>query len=131
MAMTTKTRTSTASLKRRIKRFYELLNRREFQSCYELIDPRVRAKPSSVTLLQYQSSLTKFLDVAGVVEIDDIRLNLHLDEASTLYEGRDFALGKTSWRDSTGANREFAERWVYEDGKWYTRSTGLLLPSNG
>jgi hypothetical protein len=130
MAMTTKTRISAAALKRRMKRFYELLNRREFQSCYELIDPRVRAKASSVTLLQYQNSLARFLERMGSVEVTDTRFELHLDEPSTLYEGRDFAIGKTSWRDAGGVEREFAERWVHEGGKWYTRSTGFLLPTD-
>lgn len=118
-------------MKRRIKRFYDLLNQRKFQSCYELIDPRVRAKPSSVTLLQYQNSLARFLDRIGAVAVTDIHFDLHLDEPSALNEGRDFAIGKTRWRDSAGVEREFIERWVHEDGKWYTRSTGFLIPSDG
>lgn len=129
MAMTTKTRTSTAALKRRIKRFYDLLNQREFQRCYEMIDPRIRSKASSATLLQYQNSLSVFLDRIGSVMVRDVSFDLHLDEPSALYEGRDFAVGKTSWRDSLGVEREFVERWVQEDGRWYTRSTGFLIPS--
>ena len=33
------------------------------------------------------------------VKVLEISLILHLNEPSTLYEGRDFAIGKTTWMD--------------------------------
>lgn len=129
MAMTTKPESRRTSLKRRIRQFYNLLNQRDFRRCHEMIDPRIRLKPSSVTLLQYQNSLGEFLDEFGPVDILDISVSLHLNEPSELYEGRDFALGKTVWTDEAGDEHLFAERWVFEGRAWFTRSTGFVTPA--
>jgi hypothetical protein len=69
-----------ATLRRRIQQFYELLNRAEFEKCYQMIDPCLRGTPSSVTLYQYISSLERFLEWCGgikVCEIDPIQLHLN------------------------------------------------------
>jgi hypothetical protein len=128
MAMRTKTASPQAVLKRRIKRFYALLNTGDFQRCFEMIDPRIRAKPSSVTLLQYENSLRDFLQAVKSVEVQSVSVELHLNEPSRLYEDRDFAVGTTRWNDARGNVQQFAERWVREGRTWYTRSTGLLNP---
>ncbi|MCI0359752.1 MAG: hypothetical protein L0211_14845 [Planctomycetaceae bacterium] len=93
-----------------------------------MIDPRVRAKPSSVTLLQYENSLRDFLDSVGAVSIVKTDVQLHLDEPSKLYEDRDFATGETVWQDEDGNSHVFQERWVRDGRSWFTRSTGLLAP---
>jgi hypothetical protein len=128
MAMKTKTVVSQTTLRRRIRQFYSLLNRREFARCHQLIDPRVRFKPSSVTLFQYENALQEFLEEFGTVEVQEIRLDVHLNEPSRLYEGRDFAVGQTIWTDQAGEQHSFSERWVKEGRSWYTRSTGLVSP---
>ena len=51
-----------ASLRRRIKQFYERLNRREFEKCFEMLDPQVRGSPTAITLYQFSSSLERFLE---------------------------------------------------------------------
>lgn len=94
-----------------------------------MIDPRVRAKSSSVTLFQYQSALSQFVGHFGPIEILDISVTLHLNEPSELYDGRDFAVGETTWEDKKGARHVFTERWVREGRIWYTRSTGLVTPA--
>jgi hypothetical protein len=133
MAMTTRTakrkqpEASQASLKRRIRQFYDSLNRGDFARCFHMIDPRVRNQPSSVTLLQYENSLRQFLEKHGSIRIEELDLVLHLNEPSKLYEGRDFALGKTAWVEETGERHLFAERWVREGRTWYTRSTGFIV----
>ena len=118
-----------SSLKRRIRHFYDLLNQREFERCCQMIDPRVREKSSSVTLLQYENALAEFLGNFGSVEIVEITIDLHLAEPSKLYEGRDFALGKTAWTDEQGTTHFFSERWVFEGRSWFTRSTGFVVPA--
>jgi hypothetical protein len=105
-----------------------LLNDRDFGRCHRMIDPRVRAKPSSVTLFQYQNSLSQFVGCFGSVSILGISISLHLNEPSKLYEGRDFAVGETTWMDQTGERHVFLERWVREGRAWYTRSTGFVTP---
>lgn len=127
--MSTETEKRRASLERRIRRFYDLLNRGDFGRCHRIIDPRVRLKPSSVTLFQYENALRQFLEQFGRVQVVGIDVGLHLNEPSELYEGRDFAVGKTTWADRAGEQHVFSERWVREGRAWYTRSTGLLAPA--
>jgi hypothetical protein len=129
MAMTTQTRNRQVSIRRRVRQFYDLLNQGRFQRCHEMIDPRIRIKPSSVTLFQYENSLRHFVETFGSVKMLEIKLELHVKESSVLYEGRDFAVGKTTWQDKTGERHAFAERWVREGRVWYTRSTGFVVPA--
>ena len=127
--MKTKLQTSQASLNRRIKQFYNLLNHRDFERCHEMIDPRVRLKSSSVTLLQYMTAGGEFLDHFGRCEIVELHIDLHLRERSALYDDRDFAIGKTVWKDERGQGHAFSERWVRDGRAWYTRSTGFVAPA--
>jgi hypothetical protein len=89
-----------ASLKRRIRQFYGLLNRHEFTRCHHVIDPRIRNNPRSVARFQYESSVGEFVEQVGAIRVLDIRVEPHLNEPSALYEGRDFAVGHTlsEWR---------------------------------
>ncbi len=127
--MSSKTENRLASLKRRVRQFYELLNKRDFEACHQMIDPRVRQTASSVTLYQYENALSDFIAQFGSIKLLEISLSLHLAEPSKLYEGRDFALGKTSWEDEAGEQHLFSERWVWENRTWYTRSTGFITPA--
>jgi hypothetical protein len=127
--MTTKTRTQRALLERRVREFYDRVTRREFERCYAMLDPSVRANPASVTLLQYQKSLESFLNYFGTVDVQNDSLELHLDEPNGLYGDGDFAVGQLVWRDQAGEEHVFQERWVRVGRHWYTRSTGFLTPS--
>lgn len=129
LAMTTTQSSKESILKRRIREFYDLLNQGQFPGCFQMIDPRIRHNPNSVTLFQYENSLREFLNVIGLVLIDNTSIEIHTDEPSEIYAGRDFALGKTTWDDERGQKHVFSERWVLEGGAWYTRSTGFLVPS--
>jgi hypothetical protein len=131
MAMKLKTNSQLGTLKRRVRQYYDLLNRREFVRCYQMIDPRVREKSSSVTLLQFENSLCDFLAAIGSVDVDQIELVLHLGEPNQLYANRDFAVGATLWTDQAGVAHKFAERWVRDGRSWYTRTTGLIAPQIG
>ena len=125
--MTTRTE-KRSSLNRRVRKFYSLLNRKAFAQCFQMIDPRLRRQPSSVTLFQYGNALAQFLFQCGSVKVVEINFNLHLNEPTELYEGRDFAVGKTTWSDKAGERHVFLERWVWEERAWYTRSTGFVVP---
>jgi hypothetical protein len=129
LAMTTKTENRQSSVKRRIRQFYDLLNQRDLRRCYQMIDPQVRLKPTSVTLYQYENALREFLDRFGSVTVVEISITLHSDEPSVLYGDRDFAIGNTTWVDDLGEQHTFSERWVRQDRAWYTRSTGFVTPS--
>jgi hypothetical protein len=124
--MKAKSQTAQSSLKRRMRQFYNLLNEREFAKCHEMIDPRVRHRPESVTLLHYSHAAAEFLDQCGAISVVDSSVVLHLNEPNKLYQDRDFAIGKTMWRDDRGVTHVFAERWVRDGRSWYTRSTGFI-----
>ena len=126
--MTPKAEKQQAALERRIRRFYDGLNRRDFDRCYQMIDPRLRDQPSSVTLFQYQNALLQFMDRFGPLSVLEISVSLHLDESNKLYEGRDFAVGKTVCSNKDGERHVFSERWVRQGQAWYTRSTGFVAP---
>ncbi len=119
-----------ASLRRSIRQFYDQFNRGEFEKCYQLVDPTLRAAPSSITLYQYISALERFRQWCGAVTICAIDpVQLHLDEPTRQYGNRDFALVDVLWEDQVGQRRTFKERWVRgERGRWYTRCTGLVTP---
>lgn len=125
--MSATTRSNAASVERRIKRFYEHFNRGEFEQCHQMIDPRIRQNTASVTLLNYTQALRNFCDRVGRLDVRRIHLTLHLEEPSTLYEGRDFAIGQADCKDEQGTEHVFRERWVREGRVWYTRSTGMLV----
>ncbi len=124
--MNTKLVSKQSSLKRRIRQFYDLLNQHDFKRCFQMIDPRIRRMPTSVTFFQYENSLSQFLESHGPITIQKVEVTLHLGEPSTLYEDRDFALGKMSWLNEAGELQVFLERWVREGRVWYTRSTGFV-----
>lgn len=128
LAMKTKSETMRSSLKRRIHQFYKLLNERNFERCHEMIDPRVRRRPESVTLLHYADAAAEFLDQCGGLKFVQLDIELHLREPSVLYEGRDFAVGKSIYEDARHQRHVFAERWVRDGRSWYTRSTGFVTP---
>jgi hypothetical protein len=119
-----------ASLRRRITQFYSRLNGREFEKCYTTLDPELRAEPTCITLLQYASSLERFLAWCGAVQLGAVEpLQIHVHEPNPLYKDRDFALVRVSWQDSAGEEHTFKERWVRDRrGWWYTRSTGFVVP---
>jgi hypothetical protein len=119
-----------ATLRRKVRRFYDHLNRHEFEKCYSVLDPGLRESASSVTLYQYVSSLERFLDWYGVVNVLGIDpIQLHLNEPNRQYDNRDFAVVAVSWEDQAGQGHTFRERWVRDrGGKWYTRCTGLVTP---
>jgi hypothetical protein len=124
--MVTKTAKLQTALENRIRSFHRLLNQRKVAVCYQMIDPQVRDAPSSVTLYQYGQSLEEFMDRYGSLVVSAIQITLHLEEPSQLYQGRDFALGKTTWLDAAGDRHDFLERWVRQGRNWYTRSRGFV-----
>jgi hypothetical protein len=118
MAMSTKIATKQLSIKRRIRQFYDPLNQHDFKRCFLMVDPRIRRTPISVTLFQYENSLAQFIDAHGSITIQEVEITLRLGEPSTLYEGRDFAMGKTACLNEAEEPQVFLERWVREGRAW-------------
>jgi hypothetical protein len=119
-----------AALRRRIKQFYDRLNRHEFEKCWEMLDPQIRADSQAITVYQYIACLERFLawcEAVTIRTIEPVRLNIN--EPNRLYNDRDFAIVQMLWEDHRGQEHVFKERWVRDRrGWWYTRSTGLVVP---
>ena len=96
-----------------------------------MIDPQARDKTGSVTLFEYQNALLQFMYRFGPLSVLETSVILHLNETNKLYEGRDFAVGKTSYSTKSGEQRIFSERWVRQGQTWYTRCTGFVAPEPG
>lgn len=107
--MTTKTAKWQAALERRVNAFYKSLNQHKVAACYQMIDPQVHDASGSVTLYPYGEALHEFMARFGPLMVHAIHLTLHLDEPSQLYQGRDFAVGKTTLLDAAGNRHVFLE----------------------
>jgi hypothetical protein len=117
--------TEKAALKGRIRRFYQHFNRQDWARCYASLDPQLR-EGEKVPFAPYAQSLSEFVSVYGAIDIWHIDLSLHLDVAGNKRDPRPFAYVYIFWQDQRHAFHLFRERWVREDGKWYTRVAGLV-----
>lgn len=110
----------------RIEGFYQSFNAQEWQSCFAFVDPRLKDE-SGISRDNYQSSLSSFFSEFG--PIDDIHvadMKLYSKVPGSLYGDREFAHGLVEWRDREQKRHEFQERWVKDQGCWYTRMVGLV-----
>jgi len=128
--MSTKVISRVSPVERRIRQFYGHLNEGCFARCYLMVDPLVRHSPSSVTLYKYLQSLGAFRDHFGQVVVQRVEVQLHLDEPNKRFQDRDFAVGKTTWKDQQGEEHVFQERWVRNGRYWYTVCTGFVTPDD-
>src|SRR5258708_27496701 len=128
----TKTVRATTALKHRIQEYYRRLNARDFQWCYRAIDPAIRNQATSVTFLQFASSLARFLDNYGSVGVrpNAIDIQLHQNEPNFLYENRDFAVVRVLWHASTGGLWHFQNRWDRNGRSLDSRPTGIVTTEN-
>ena len=126
--MKTQETTRVSPVESRVRRFYECLNAGQFRDCFEMIDPSIREDPHSVTLYQYMQSLGSFLKYYGSVQVLEVELHVHANEPSVRFRNRDFAIGKSSWKDQREGAHIFQERWVKNDSDWYTVATGFVTP---
>ncbi len=118
------------ALRRRIRKFYRLLNQGEYEKYFLMVDPVLRQDPASITLFRYVASLKGFHKWSGGVSIIEIGLpRLHIKQPNRLYDNRDFARTEITWENKQGEQHTFKERWVRDRrGWWFTRNTGFVSP---
>src|SRR5437016_4022413 len=66
-----------ATLRRRVKQFYDWFNREEWEKCFAVIDPKLTAK---MTLNAYAARMQAFKNVYGNIVARQIRVKLYLHE---------------------------------------------------
>jgi hypothetical protein len=67
-----------------------------------------------------------FKNVYGSVNLWLTRLSLHLEAASGQRDKRPFAYVYVIWQDAAHGFHMFRERWINDNGRWFTRVVGLV-----
>jgi hypothetical protein len=101
------------------------MNAHAYWKCFQFLDPRLR--DGRVDQEKYTTSLDEFRQYYGSVEVISIILDLHLD-VEVKKGPSDFAYVLVVWKDSKKVAHLFRERWVKDEGRWYTRVAGLVAP---
>jgi hypothetical protein len=112
-----------AALRRRVRQMYDNLNRGQWDKCFALIDPKLVPKLNAA---EHAARLQAFKRVYGNVRPWHMRVSTHLDGAANKRDPRSFAYVYLVWQDDARGFHMFRERWVKEDGHWYTRVVGLV-----
>ncbi|MEX0714963.1 MAG: hypothetical protein WD066_00170 [Planctomycetaceae bacterium] len=117
--------TERAALRRRVKQFYRRFNEADWDGCFALVDPELTRR-RKVNLNAYSERMREFKNAYGDVRLRWIDLSLHLHGAPRQGDARPFAYAYLLWQDDTHQFHLFRERWVKDEGKWFTRVAGLV-----
>ncbi len=125
MKISPRERAERQALRRRVQQFYRRFNKAAWDDCHQLIDPELtgRGKVESAT---YADLMQAFKEVYGSVRPRWTDVSLHLDATTKQRDKRPFAFVYILWQDEAHDFHMFRERWVQEDGQWYTRVAGLV-----
>lgn len=113
------------ALRKRVKQFYRRFNKADWNACHALIDPQI-TRQHKVELETYAKQMQAFKEVYGSVKPWWTRLSLHLRATSSQRDKRPFAYVYVIWQDDAHGFHMFRERWVKDDGQWFTRVVGLV-----
>ncbi len=110
------------SLRRAIRGFYDNFQKEKWELCHHRIDPKLLAA-GKVDFDVYRDSLMTFKQRYGEVTI----LLIDIGEIHTgKHDQRPFAYASVIWRDRLEDFHVFRERWIFDNGRWYTRVVGLV-----
>src|SRR5687767_10451732 len=99
-----------AALRRRVLARVRRLNAGEWDECYEMIDPRLRAK-GTLDAATHAGQLRAFRAAYGGVHPWHTRISLHLDGSKNKQDPRPFAYVYVVWQDAAKGFHLFRERW--------------------
>ncbi len=108
----------------RISKFYDSLNSKNWEACFDMLDPKLRAE--RVKYRVYSDSLASFFEEHGPIKIVAIEDMEPRHVKNHLYGDRPFALGTVRWQDKQDRSHAFRECWIKFRGTWYSRKTGLV-----
>jgi hypothetical protein len=123
--MTPRERTERQALRRRVQQFYRWFNKEAWDDCFALIDPELTGR-GRVNLDTYADLMQSFKESYGTVRPRWTDLSLHLDPTPKQRDKRPFAYVYILWQDDAHRFHMFRERWVLNDGQWFTRVVGLV-----
>jgi hypothetical protein len=113
------------ALRRRVQQFYRRFNKGEWQGCFALIDPQL-TKESKVELGAYADLMHAFKEAYGSAKLRWIDLSLHLEFSPKQRDKRPFAYVYILWQDEAHEFHMFRERWIQDNGQWFSRVVGLV-----
>jgi hypothetical protein len=113
------------SLRRRVKRMYDSINRENWGNCFALIDPKLREQ-AKVRLPEYSERMRAFKAAYREIKPWHVRLSLHLDATGNKHDPRPFAYVYVVWQDASHGFHMFRERWVRDSDGWFSRVVGLV-----
>ena|SRR5438874_1812977 len=113
------------ALRRRVKQFYRRFNKADWDDCYARIDPLL-TQQDKVKRDAYAALMQAFKDAYGSVKLRWTRLSLHLKAAPKQSDRRPFAYAYLVWQDDAHGYHMFRERWVKNNGEWFTGVVGLV-----
>jgi hypothetical protein len=123
--VTKRAATDRQALRKRVKQFYLRFNKADWQGCFALIDPQL-TQHGKVNAETYSDIMQAFKDSYGSVNPWHTRLSLHLKVSPKQRDKRPFAYVYLIWQDEAHGFHMFRERWVKEQGQWFTRLVGLV-----
>lgn len=113
------------ALRKRIREFYKLFNRGDWSGCLAFLDPRLIAE-HRVSSEAYSLRLQEFKNCFGLITPRWIRIFPVPEGAPRQGDPRVFAYAVVVWQDAQHRYHVFQERWVKEDGEWFSRVVGLI-----
>lgn len=113
------------SLTARVVFFYKFFNHEDWSRCFEYIDPALRTK-GKFGLGDYCRTMHDFFGAYGPIEeVKILKLSVY-PGTDAKDDQRDFAYVVISWKDKLNRFHHFKERWIKDQGKWFTRVVGLV-----
>jgi hypothetical protein len=108
----------------RIKNYYDAINNGSFMAAHAMIDLDLYDSfgDTGEHLLMHKQMLETWQHLVGKVEVLDIVMNVHMGEKLPTYRGRDYAIGRTTWKDDKGFIHFFSEHWVKGERSWFTQN---------
>lgn len=107
------------AIKRRITQHFDLFNCANWSGCAAMVDPYL-----DIDVKEFRQCMVNFYDQCRARCLTSI----HVDKIhqGSKHDARPFAYAKVEWYDAYGRKFKFSERWIKHNGKWYTRSVGLI-----
>lgn len=90
-----------------------------------MVDPELTRKQRPDRQI-YVRELQDFKDVYGIITPWHTRISMYLEASPRQQDKRPFAYVYTVWQDENHGFHMFRERWVFHNGRWYTRVAGLI-----
>ncbi len=99
-------------LEGRIRDYYKTIEAGKMIEAYKWIDESAIKSSLGLSINDYCKNMDLVISSYGLISVDEVFMEVHLQEKNPLYNKNDYAIGTTLWTDYTGKLRTFKEHWV-------------------